>query len=67
MAINVTVKAFSKQVHVQIREDLQSLLPSDKSSGVFIGECLCFYRLQLLSSSYHVQHSQEFQPLIIVS
>lgn len=63
----MTVKAFSKQVHTQIREDLQSLSQSDKSSGVFIGECLCFYLQQPLSFSYHVQHSLEFQPLIIVS
>ena len=65
--VKVTGKALSKQVYTQIREDLQSLLQSDKTAGVFIGECLGFYLLQLLSSSYHVQHSLEFLPLIIVS
>lgn len=66
LGVNVTVKAFSKQVHTEISEDLQSLLQSDKTCAVFIGECLCFYLLQPLSFSYHVQRSLEFQPLIIV-
>lgn len=59
-------ESFFKASTLQIREDLQSLSQSDKTCVVFIGECLCFYLLQPLSSSYHVQHSLEFQPPITV-
>lgn len=34
---------------------------------VFSLVSVCFYLLQLLSLSYHVQHSLEFQPLMMVS
>lgn len=59
------VEAFQRK-YMQIREDLQSLSQSDKSLGVFIGECLSFYLPQPLIFPYHVQHSLEFQPLIVV-